>query len=301
MKQLMPFLLFATSIAHGVLPEITEKMNPDNNAFTKQCQNNSCYSSWGCQGPRGKRGRRGRTGPTGPTGGTGATGIDPTGATGATGPGGGATGPTGATGNTGPTGTTGPTGSTGSTGATGPGNLIDELFINAFMMTNTIAQTPDTFFTATYGTPTVLAAWALINPFDGITPVGTQFIIPSTLDATQPVTLTIHCFSIPLEAFGDVRFQVQIDYKANGEDFGANPPANGYSETLLSGDYTVVDALSSPNSKYFTTTIPLNGTLIAGKTWSELVITRTPTISGDNYQGPIFLSAVSIQYTKITS
>lgn len=269
MKSLISFLLLSASVAHPQYHQTAEIATSDGTTFTKQNTKKSCCSPiFDCQGPRGKRGKRGKRGYTGPTGSTGAT---------------------------------GPAGVAGATGATGPGSLIDELFINAYMMTNTIAQTPDTFFTATYGTPSVLAAWALINPFDGITPVGTQFIIPSTLDATQPVTLTIHCFNIPLEAFGDVRFQVQIDYKANGEDFGANPPSNGYSETLLSADYPIIDPLFSPNGRYFTVTIPLNGALIAGKTWSELVITRTPTISGDNYQGAIFLSAVSIQYTKITS
>jgi len=195
----------------------------------------------------------------------------------------------------------GRTGATGATGPIAPFNLRDELFINASMMTDMIGSTPNTFFTAIYGTPTVLSAWELVNPFDPENPIGMQFVIPSTLDATQPVTLTIHCFNLLLEAFGDVRFEVQIDYKSNGEEFGANLPATGYAETLFSGDIPIIDPIFSPNGRYFTVTIPLNAALMAGKTWSELVVSRVPTTNNNNYQGSIFLTAFSIQYTKTVS
>jgi hypothetical protein len=261
MKPLMSFLLLITGIAHAQQSEITEIVSSENAALIKQYQSRSCCPSV-VDCNKGPRGKRGKRGKRGRTG---VTGI------------------------------------TGATGPIAPFNLRDELFINAPMMTNIIGETPDTIFTDVYGVPTVLSAWAVVGPFDPINPIGTQFIIPNTLDVTQPVTLIIHCFNIILEAFGDVRFQVQIDYKGNGQDFGINPPANGYSETLLSGDYTVINPLLAPNGRYFTIAIPLNPALMAGKTWSELVLNRIPTISTNNYQGPVFLTAFSIQYTKTNS
>ncbi len=209
--------------------------------------------------------------------------------------------PRGKRGKHGKRGKTGATGATGATGPIAPFNLRDELFINALMMTNTIAGTPDTFFTDVYGTPTILSAWGLTSPFDVNNPIGTQFVIPSTLDTTQPVVLVIHCFNVRLEAFGEVRFQVQIDYKGDGQEFGANPPANGYSETLFTGNIPVIDPVNPPNARYFMVTVPLNGALMAGKTWSELVLSRVATTDDNDYQGPVFLTAFSIQYTKTMS
>ncbi len=305
MKKLVGFLFLLSSTSYGhnraiaaqaaTIKQITKKSTALQRCPKSACStNNKC-----CKGPKGNRGPRGATGATG-LGITGATG--PTGATGATGTGSGSTGPTGPTGATGITGATGPTGATGATGTVLPLVLTDELFINAPMMTNVIAETPNTFFTNIYGTPTVLEAWELITPlFSTSNPIGTQFIIPAALDRTQPVTLTIHCFNVQLEAFGAVRFEIQTDYKGNGEEFGSAAPATGYAETLFTNDIPIVDPVQFPNGRYFTTTVALDPTLLIGKTWAELVVTRVLTTGDDDYQGSIFLTAFSVQYTRTNS
>lgn len=188
----------------------------------------------------------------------------------------------------------------GATGATGASNLTDELFMNAPMITNMTAGTPNTFFSATYGTPTVLEAWELLSPvFTTTLPLGTQFIIPSSLDTTQPVTLTIHCLNIIQEASGSVRLQVQTDYKANGEQLGTSSPSGGYAETILTSPIAITDPTGFAAIRYFTLTVSLNPLLMAGKTWGDIVVTRVLTGNDDDYNASIFLAALSVNYTKV--
>jgi hypothetical protein len=268
----------------------------------------SCCAKPCPRGPRGRRGRQGdpgvtgATGATGSTGATGATGVTGatgnTGVTGATGPIG-ATGSTGTTGATGPTGPTGATGSTGSTGATGPQSFPLQIFINAPMMTNATGDIPNAIFTSVYTTPSVIQAW-LLNLDDFI---GTQFVIPPFLDGTQPVTLTLHCFSVIVEdettpVFGDIQFQVQADYESNGNQVGDTPPATGFNDTISTAVYTVTNANQGSNIIYFTLSVPLTAAELAGNSWGNLIVTRIPAASDDDYDAAIFLSEISIDYTS---
>lgn len=249
-----------------------------------------CSNPCGNRGPRGKRGHRGRPGPTGSTGATGPSG-GMTGATGSTG----ATGPTGATG------ATGSTGSTGSTGATGLANFTDELFLNALMMTNSDGETANTIFLNTYGTQTTVNAWEMYGPGDSLDAnvIGAQFIIPTTLDATQPVSLTLHFFStIDSELPGDIQLQVRTDYKSNGEQLGDTAPATGYAETIILPTYTILPiGPLSANLSYFTLTVPLNPALLAGATWGFIAVDRL-FVDIDPYFASIYLTGLSLQYTK---
>ena len=238
---------------------------------------------------RGPRGRRGHPGDPGATGSTGATG-----------PGGGATGPTGATGSTGPVGPSGATGFTGSTGATGPLSFPQQIFINARMMTDGIGDvSPNAIFNSVYATPSIIEAWVL-NTGDLL---GTQFVIPSYLDGTMPVTLTLHGFSIIVfeegPVPGDVAFQVQADYELSGNQIGSTAPATGFSETLTTADYTVTNVNEGNNLIYFTLSVPLTGALLAGNTWANLIITRVVPGSDFDYGAGIYLTEVSIDYTGI--
>jgi len=273
------------------------------------------------KGPRGKRGKRGHDGTTGATGSTGSTGV-----TGPTGPGAGATGNTGATGVTGPTGATGATGSTGATGPTGTiGNtgatgatgstgatgatgadasLLDELFINAPMMYDINGLNPVRIFDTLYGPNTLFDVWQMFRSSESpsTNSIATQFVIPSTLDSSQPITLILHCFSRFVDEIGngDVRFQVQADYKSFQQEVGILAPATGYAETIASPDYAVIDPTPG-NLMYFTVSLPLNGALVNGNTWGNLVIQRIVPISTIEYFGSTYLAAISIHYTRLNS
>jgi hypothetical protein len=271
--------------------------------------------STGATGSIGVTGSTGATGPTGATGITGTTGA--TGFTGATGSTGatGATGFTGATGSTGATGITGATGATGFTGATGATGPAAEcglnyLFINASMMTDEFAANPDITFQNVYGpataytTPTV-TAWIMPLTFFPQSPKVMQFIIPNDIDTAQAITLTIHCFNnINVEAAGFVAFQVQADYKSDGQEIGTSAPATGFAETLTTANHLVVDPTGSgvdqENIRYFNLSVLLDGSLIAGNTWSTLSILRViPSDDENDYSASVYLTAVSIQYTRI--
>ena len=221
--------------------------------------NDNCFQSVCLQGPRGPRGKRGHTGKVGPT---------------------------------------------GSTGATGPISFTDELFINADMMIDGDGTpTPNALFSNTYGSfNTPLDAWRLIVG-EGTTSIGAQYVIPSTLDTTQPVTLILHCFQaqgLPDDT-GDVQFQIQLDYKSTGQLIGNVPPATGYAHTVLSDVFTVTTPIVDPDTNllYFTisTQTPIDQTLMTGCTWGFINVTRLAVGSGFDGE-PIYLTAISLQYTK---
>ena len=113
------------------------------------------------------------------------------------------------------------------------------------MMTNISGSTPNNIFTNVYGGGSdIIQSWA-VN-LDEV--IGTQFVIPSTLDGTQPVTLTLHRFSIRISTEGliggDVRWQLQSDYQTPGNQVGSTPPGTGLAETLTTLDHTVDNTLA---------------------------------------------------------
>ena len=203
-------------------------------------------------------------------------------------------------GDTGPQGQQGIQGPQGPQGIPGPSTFSDELFINAPMMTDTFASTPNTSFNITYGDGTSIEAWVMVFGGDSGSAniVGTQFIIPSNIDATQPVTLTLHCFNRVIPGtLGNVQFLVQTDYKAHNEQVGNTFPLTGFAESITTNVYTIIDPLS-PNIRYFSLTISLNPSLMTGKRWGYISVNRVPT-EDPNYIDPIYLTEISIQYTKI--
>jgi hypothetical protein len=240
-----------------------------NNYAYEQCHNLdtfACGQSFiqNCckKGPRGKRGHRGHQGATGSTGSTGATGI---------------------------------------TGATGPGNILDELFINAEMMNDNSALGPDTslFVYGDVGTSTPITAWAM-NPFsENPNSIGAQCPLPATLDTTQPVTLIIHCYNNNGEvpSLAEVAFQIQADYKGNYQQIGVDAPATGYSETIFSGDFAVIKP-DGNNVMHFIIPVSLNPALMANANWINITLTRSAT-AGTEYPIALFLAALAIQYSKI--
>ena len=274
----------------------------------------------GITGPTGATGITGPTGATGVTGPTGATGVTgPTGATGVTGPTGatGVTGPTGATGVTGPTGATGVTGPTGATGVTGPTGATgadsgcgnNELFLNALMMANNSATNPNVTFTKVYGTTgnaPAIDAWKVSRSAVTQDPINFQFAIPQDLDTSSPITLEVH-FLINRQsgsAGTAANIQVNADYAMTNEEIGTTAPATGFSETVTSGTFAFTEPVGSTppqqNLMHITTTITLNGSLMVGKNWAYLSLTRIPTIPAEiEYNRDIYLCLVAVKYSRI--
>ena len=221
-------------------------------------------------------------------------------------------GPRGSRGPRGHRGRRGATGNTGATGATGSSLEcgVNSLFINASMMTDLYNANPNASFNNVYGPSTSfstapIAAWEIAIAFFQPVPKAMQFAIPNDIDTTQPITLTIHCFNSPnVEASGFVAFQVQTDYKSNGFEIGTSAPATGFSENLTTPNHLVVDPVGSgvdqENLRYFTTSVPLDGTLIAGNTWAYVSLFRVdPSDDENDYSASVYLTAVSIEYTRL--
>lgn len=202
----------------------------------------------------------------------------------------------------------GPRGPRGRRGPAATSCGLNYLFINAPMMTDYSGANPDITFYNVYGpattttTPTV-TAWMMYGSFLDPRPIVMQFVFPNDMDTTQPVTLTLHCLNnFNVEAIGFVSFQVQADYKSNGEEIGVLSPATGFAETLVTPNHLIVDPNiddDEANLSYFTTSVPLNGSLIAGNTWGNLAIKRIQPGEEFDYSARVYLTAVSIEYTRL--
>ncbi len=262
-----------------------------------------------CTGPTGATGATGATGPQGPTGSQGIPGPQgPQGNTGATGP----QGVTGSQGIPGPLGPTGPTGATGATGGCGIGCF----FLNAYTMLEqegnfpgavSTTTVPDREFGGVYGgsyNAPRFSAWILPPSPTGIDFltqhfIGTEFVIPNDLDTTQPVFLDFHLLYEQFDETGDAQLQVQADYVSNGEEFGNNPPAAGFAQTVVSGDFTVIEPVDSDNLRHVIITVPLNGALMADNDWGFFLMTRINPDSENEYDADIYLSLIAVRYTRI--
>ena len=129
---------------------------------------------------------------------------------------------------------------------------------------------------------------------------GTQFLIPINLDRTQPVSLTMHFFNPIGEGTGDIRLQIQADYMQTAEIIGISFPATGYDETFQTGNLPVINPVGADNLRYFTVTVSLNPALMVNKTWAVVVLTRIFTTNDNDFPGPIFLTGLSVRYTRLT-
>lgn len=266
----------------------------------------------GDRGDRGHRGHRGHTGETGATGVTGPTG--PQGDTGSTGP----TGPTGATGNTGATGATGPTSATGATGVTGPSGAtgatgavggcgVSELFLNANQLTGITTEigplVPILFYPYGLNDQTASVNGWELTPDEFVEvrfTVGANFDIPNDLDTTKPVTVILHLLVAQLEALGNqAKIQLQADYKNSGDELGAAPPATGFADTQVSADFTVTEPVAATNLVQISVPISLDPTKITGP-WAILQMRRIVPAAND-YSETIYLSTISVQYTRLCS
>ena len=275
----------------------------------------------GATGPTGAAGLVGATGNTGNTGATGATG--PTGAAGligATGP----TGATGATGDTGPTGATGSTGATGITGATGANACGDgNFFLNAYAMmeqqsddgtTLLLNYIPDKQFPNVYAgvggvNAPIVEAWILPpGPVleTHIHRIQTQFVIPDDADLTLPVTLGIHLFIAHNGAIAPAvlaQLEIRADYRPDGGQFGTGLGGGSFSEDILTGDFTCIEPTGDPNNlEHEIIFVPLTNALMNGNGWGYFSISRIlPVDAANQYSFDIYLTAISIVYTRICS
>lgn len=123
----------------------------------------------------------------------------------------------------GPTGTTGSTGVTGATGPIAPFNLRDELFINAPMIQTQLEKHPIQFLSMSMA-PNSAFSLGAIQSFCISSTIGTQFIIPNTLDTTQPVTLIIHCFSVRKKPLAISDFKPTLITRQMEKILERNPP-----------------------------------------------------------------------------
>lgn len=91
-------------------------------------------------------------------------------------------------------------------------------------------------------------------------------------------------------------------YLSNNEIGGIVSPATGYSDTQISGDFTVTppDTASDTNVRQLSIAIPLDPTAITPGDWAYILATRIPA-STNEYENYLWLSTLSLQYSRICS
>jgi hypothetical protein len=204
----------------------------------------------------------------------------------------------------------GPRGRRGPRGRDGVCAGLGELFINAQMMSWTPGEItrifpPNNFYPLFPPLGTFIYTWTLFNSTisSGLPPVGAVFKIPVDLDRTQPVTVVVHCLVNSLEqATGDqAKIQVNMDYQPDNGVLGSTPPATGFADTQVSPDFTVTQPvpIGSDNRSQISTSIVLDQTQIDGE-WAFIGIKRIAPVV-DEFSGTLFLSTVSVQYSRICS
>lgn len=266
MKKLALFLLFLSCTSYNYdIPMVTDNEQQARCASQSMCymnDSNCCTTQCpGPQGPRGKRGKRGRRGRTG------ATGVAGTGGEGCF--------------------------------------FINQYSIAQQQMTDgfVINFDPDSAFLAYPLTSpgVVVTAWHL-PPFllDLTILYLAPFVVPSDLDTTQPVFLDFHLFFAEEEfAPGTAALEVLAQYTGNGVEFGSNPPATGFVETVTSADFAVTPPADLENLVSAIVTVQLDGALMAGNDTGDLVIYRVAPTTGTQYNGSIYLDSIAVRYTRL--
>ena len=185
---------------------------------------------------------------------------------------------------------------------------INELYFNAFMMSNNTKTYPDTTLKTLYGSSESslsINAWRMNNSSISQEPINVQFAIPQDLDTARPIIVELHFFiNRFMENLGNTA-NIQINAVYIGAQEGAEvTQAIGFnSETIHSNDFTIIepiDLFPQQNILYSTVKIPLNASLIANKSWVHLSFIRSaPTNLINEYNEAIFLSMCVLKYNRI--
>jgi hypothetical protein len=184
---------------------------------------------------------------------------------------------------------------------------LGELFLNAQMMFwfDEGAFPPNVVLDPYSPIETFIMAWTLV-PFGaqlGLPPIGANFNIPIDLDRTKPVTAVIDVLvDSSAQVVGDqAKLQINMDYQPNNGLIGSTPPATGFADTQLSADFTVIFAVpaGSNNMRHISVPVILDQTKIDGE-WAFIGVQRVAPLANE-YSANLYLSAISIQYSRICS
>jgi hypothetical protein len=182
---------------------------------------------------------------------------------------------------------------------------LGELFINAPMMASFGeggGYPPDNSFNPYSPTDTLIPGWQVRQSVFQDVPVEGIFNIPIDLDRTQPVTAVMHFLvASPAVLTGAAKLRIDMIYAPNNDLLGFIPPATGYDDTQNSADFIVMsaDPLGSNNMRHISVSVALDPTKINGE-WAFIGVSRIAPATTE-YDFPIYLSTISIQYTRICS
>lgn len=182
---------------------------------------------------------------------------------------------------------------------------LGELFINAQMMFWAFdAIFPPNFVSDPYApVTTFIMSWTLVPSSSDLPPIGANFNIPIDLDRTKPVTAVIDVLvnSDFTVAGNRAKIEVNMDYQPNNGVLGTIFPASGFADTQVSADFTVTPATpaNSDNMRHISVPVALDPTKIDGD-WAFIGVSRIAP-SANEYSANLYLSAISIQYSRICS
>lgn len=150
---------------------------------------------------------------------------------------------------------------------------------------------------------TNIPTWVLFPSTGENVPVGANFVVPIDLDVTKPVTAVIHMLvDSSTETGNQATLQIQADYQPSGALLGSTAPATGFADTEISADFTVPFVTPSPSANMVQISVPvtLDPTKMAPGDWAFMAVGRIAPAANE-YSGVLYLSTISIQYTRLNS
>jgi hypothetical protein len=122
------------------------------------------------------------------------------------------------------------------------------------------------------------------------------FDVPIDLDNTQPVTAVVHVLvTSSTAATGNANIEIDTEYLSNNELGGTS-----FDDTQTSGDFTVTPVSPTDDFRQITIPISLNPALLVPGDWGFISATRIPAMTNE-FQDALWLSSISIQYSRLTS
>lgn len=178
---------------------------------------------------------------------------------------------------------------------------FSELIFTPLSSSKDGVATTDTRFDNVYGsTPPLIALRTWLIPQSSTTqqPTTIMFNVPADFDTTWAPTIDLNLLIANNGATGSVaNLRVRADFEGNNAEFGTASPANGFVQTVTSGDLTITEPTST-NLKNIRASIALDNTVINPRTVAVLVIDRVST-TGTEYANNIYLGSIVFRYKKL--
>jgi len=124
--------------------------------------------------------------------------------------------------------------------------------------------------------------------------------LPDDIDPLRAALLDLYLLvNNQNQEIGTAQLQIDIDCVTDQEEMGISYPANGFSETVYTNDFTIVEPIGLNNMRMIHIAVPLNSQLLFKNSLCDIIIQRiVPLDETMEYNGALYLSVISLRYYK---